>query len=42
MPAGMALAEELARQAFNLDAPEALNFLIVPDALLTLPRLARA
>jgi nickel-dependent lactate racemase len=42
MPAGMALAEELARQAFNLDAPEALNFLIVPDALLTLPRLVRA
>jgi nickel-dependent lactate racemase len=37
---GLALAEDLARQHFNLPAPEPLDFLIVPQALLTLPRLA--
>jgi nickel-dependent lactate racemase len=42
MQSGMALAEELARASFNMGAEEPLNFLIVPDALLTLPRLARA
>ncbi len=42
MQAGMALAEDLSRQSFNMGSDEPLNFLIVPDALLTLPRLARA
>lgn len=41
MAEGLALAEELARQRFNLPAPEPLDFLIVPHALLTLPSLAR-
>ncbi|HEY3340813.1 MAG TPA: lactate racemase domain-containing protein [Anaerolineae bacterium] len=40
--AGMALAENLARKQFNMPPGELLDFLIVPDALLTLPRLARA
>jgi nickel-dependent lactate racemase len=40
--AGMALAENLARVQFSMEHDEPLNFLIVPDALLTLPRLARA
>jgi hypothetical protein len=40
--AGMALAESLARAQFGMEHDEPLNFLIVPDALLTLPRLARA
>jgi nickel-dependent lactate racemase len=35
---GLALAEELARQHFDLPAPEPLDFLMVPQALLTLPR----
>jgi nickel-dependent lactate racemase len=39
MESGLALAEDLARQHFNLPAPEPLDFLIVPQALLTLPRL---
>lgn len=40
--AGMVLAESLARAQFSMEHDEPLNFLIVPDALLTLPRLARA
>jgi lactate racemase len=40
--AGMALAENLARAQFNVGLDEPLDFLIVPDALLTLPHLARA
>jgi nickel-dependent lactate racemase len=42
MAAGMALAESLARVQFDMQHDEPLNFLVVPDALLTLPRLARA
>jgi nickel-dependent lactate racemase len=42
MQAGVTLAENLARAQFNMAPDEPLNFLIVPDALLTLPRLARA
>jgi nickel-dependent lactate racemase len=37
---GLALAEELARQQFDLPVSEPLDFLVVPQALLTLPRLA--
>ena len=40
MPAALALAEQIARQHFGIAAPIPLNYLIVPDALLTLPRLA--
>lgn len=42
LEAGLALAEKLARRQFNVDGAEPLNFLVVPDALLTLPRLVRA
>lgn len=41
MPAGFALAEDIARAQFNLPAPYPLDVLIVPDALLTLPRLKK-
>ena len=37
--AGLDLAEALARQQFGIAAPQPLDLLIVPDALLTLPRL---
>jgi nickel-dependent lactate racemase len=39
MESGLVLAEALARQHFDLPAPEPLDFLMVPQALLTLPRL---
>ncbi len=39
---GLELAERLARQHFGLAAPEGLDFLFVPHALLTLPKLAAA
>ncbi len=38
MAAGLALAETLARRHFDRPAPEPLDFLVVPHALLTLPR----
>ncbi len=37
MAQALALAESLARQHFGVDAPDVLNYLVVPDALLTLP-----
>ena len=37
MAEGLALAEELARGRFDRPAPEPLDFLVVPHALLTLP-----
>jgi len=37
MPAGLALAETLARQHFHLPAGRPLDFLVVPNALHTLP-----
>ncbi len=40
VPAGLALAEELARRHFGIAAPQQLDLLVVPDALLTLPHLA--
>lgn len=40
MAEGLALAEDLARQAFDRPAPDPLDFLVVPHALLTLPALA--
>jgi hypothetical protein len=39
MAQGLALAENLARQHFGLSAAEILDFLVVPQALLTLPQL---
>jgi len=36
---GLTLAEKLARQHFALPSPNLLDFLVVPQALLTLPRL---
>jgi nickel-dependent lactate racemase len=36
---GLALSEELARRHFDLPAPKPLDFLVVTQALLTLPRL---
>jgi hypothetical protein len=35
----LALAEKLARQHFGIAAPQRLDFLVVPHALLTLPKL---
>lgn len=40
IPAALALAEQMARQRFDISAPNPLDLLVVPDALLTLPRLA--
>ncbi len=40
MASGLELAESLARQRFGIPAPLPLDFMIVPHALLTLPRLA--
>jgi nickel-dependent lactate racemase len=37
---GLALTKELARHQFDLPIPAPLDFLVVPQALLTLPRLA--
>lgn len=42
LTSGLELAERLARQHFGLAAPEVLDFLYVPHALLTLPKLADA
>lgn len=42
LTSGLELAETLARQYFALAAPEVLDFLYVPHALLTLPKLAAA
>jgi nickel-dependent lactate racemase len=40
MPSALALAEQLARQKFGIREPIPLDVLVVPDALLTLPRLS--
>ncbi|MFN8453427.1 MAG: lactate racemase domain-containing protein [Anaerolineae bacterium] len=40
LSSSLKLAEKLARQRFGLVAPEVLDFLFVPHALLTLPKLA--
>lgn len=40
LSSGLELAEKLARQHFGLAAPEVLDLLYVPHALLTLPKLA--
>jgi nickel-dependent lactate racemase len=40
MAQGLALAEEMARRRFALPTPKPLDFLVVPQALLTLPRLS--
>jgi nickel-dependent lactate racemase len=42
MQSGLELAESLARAHFGIAAPVPLDVLAVPDALLTLPRLAQA
>jgi nickel-dependent lactate racemase len=39
LESGLALAEKLARQHFGIAAPQRLDFLVVPHALLTLPKL---
>jgi hypothetical protein len=42
LAAGLSLAEDLARRHFGLSAPESLDCLVVPQALLTLPRLVES
>jgi hypothetical protein len=42
MDAGLALAERLARGRFSAPAGEPLDCLVVPHALLTLPRLSES
>lgn len=42
LESGLALAEPMARERFSIPAPEPLDILVVPDALMTLPRLHTA
>lgn len=41
LPSALALAEELARRQFNIPSPTLLDLLIVPNALITMPKQAK-